>query len=78
MKDVAENLPENDIKIKDIINSLFKAINEKDVLYQLFSQFLNFDNVINSILENVKSCNESINYEITHELLLQFCPIKFN
>ena len=78
MNEIAQNLPENEIKINDIINNLFKAINEKDILYQLFSPLLNFDKVLNSILENAKKCNIDENYEITHELLIQFCPIKFN
>ena len=78
MKDLIENLPEKEIKIEDIINNLYKTINEKDVLYQLFSPYLNFEKILNSIIENANKFNSDENNEMTQELIIQFTPIKFN
>ena len=78
MNYLVEKLNEKEIKIEDIINNLCKNINKDDVLYQLFSPYLNLDKVLNSILNNAnKLCLEE-NTAITHELLIQFTPIKFN
>ena len=78
MNDLVKTLPENDININDIINNLFKTMNEKDIVYQLFSPILNFDKVLNSIMENAKKYNSDEKCEITPELIIQFHPIKFN
>ena len=71
------NLPEQETKIEDIINNLYKAISEKDILYQLFSPYLNFDKIINSILENANKFSSDENIKLTQELIIQFTPIKF-
>ena len=61
-----------------LINLLPKAFNSNEIFYELFHSILNFDKVINSILENIKKYITKVNYEINHGLLIQFSPIKFN
>ena len=81
MDDLIKLLPQNEITIDDIIDKLPKIFNPNDIFYKLFSSSLNFDNVLNSILENVKDSinnDQNLNYEITKELMIQFAPIKFN
>ena len=78
MSNLLTILPEKEISINDIINSLPKVFNSNDIFYILFSSNLNFNKVINSLIENVKNSIEFVNYEINPELIIQFSPIKFN
>ena len=80
MEDLSQLLPEqeSEINIEDIIIQLHKTFNPDEIFYKLLSKNLNFENVLNSILENVKKYNTNLNYDLTHELIIQFSPIKFN
>ena len=80
MEDLSKILPEqeNEICVEDIINKLPNTFNSDEIFYKLLSKNLNFENVLNSILENVKKYNTNLNYDLTHELIIQFSPIKFN
>ena len=73
-------LPKDEPLIIDIINLLPKTFDSKYILYKLFSSNLNFDNISNSIIENVKNYYNfgDENFQITKELLIQFSPIEFN
>ena len=44
----------------------------------MISQDLNYDKVLNLIIENVKKNSTNKIYEINKELIIQFSPIKFN
>ena len=78
MNDLLKILPKNDIKICDIINNLSKTFNTNETFYQIFPSDLNFDKVIDSIINNIKKYKDAISCELTHELIIQFTPIKFN
>ena len=81
MDDLKINLSSNEVLMSDIINILPKTFNSSEVFHKLFSQILNFNNTLNSIIENVKkyhNSNKNIKYDITQELLIQFSPVKFN
>ena len=78
MDDLLKNLEQNEIKINNIINILPKIFNSSDVFYELLSPVLNFNKILNSIIENVKKYNSTIIKEISHELIIQFSPVKFN
>ena len=78
MNDLVKLLSQKEILINEIINLLPKAFNSNEIFYELFHSILNFDKVINSILENIKKYITKVNYEINHGLLIQFSPIKFN
>ena len=78
MENLLQILPENELNICDIINQLPKTFNSNDILYNILSQELNFDKILNLIFENVKKYNKDSNYDITYELIIQFSPIKFN
>ena len=80
MQDLIEILPglNNELYLVTVIEQLPKIFNSDEAFYKLFSKSLNFDNSINLIFENVKKYNTNLNYDITHELIIQFSPIKFN
>ena len=78
MNDLLKLLPKNDIKICDIINNLSKTFNTNETFYKIFPSDLNFDKVIDSIINNIKKYKDAISCELTHELIIQFTPIKFN
>ena len=73
-------LPKDEPLIIDFINLLPKTFDSKYILYKLFSSNLNFDNISNSIIKNVKNYYNfgDENFQITKELLIQFSPIEFN
>ena len=79
MQDLTDILPESnsELSLETIINKLPKIFYSDEAFYKLFSKVLNFDNALNSIFNNVKKYNTNINYDITHELIIQFSPIKF-
>ena len=81
MDDLKSNLYSNKVLMSDIINALSKTFNSEEIFNKLFSPILSFNNILNSIIENVKKYNNSntdIKYDITQELLIQFSPVKFN
>ena len=78
MEDLVKLLTNNEPSINDIINKLPKTFNPNDTFHILFSSVLNFDKVLNSIIENFKNNNSGEEYEITKELIIQFTPPKFN
>ena len=80
MDELLKNLPADEFLITDIINSLPKTFNKSEIFSTLFSSVLNFDKTILSIFDNIKKYNNTLNTNIpiSHELLIQFSPIKFN
>ena len=78
MQDLLQFVPENNLNMFDIINQLPKVFSSNDILYNILSQELNFDKILNSILENTNKYNTNLIYDITPELIMQFSPIKFN
>ena len=54
MEDLFQFLPKNDLNISDIINKLPKIFSSNDIIYNILSQDLNFDKILNSIFKNVK------------------------
>ena len=80
LSDLLKILPQKDISIsvEDFISSLPKIFNSNDTLYKMISQDLNYDKVLNLIIENVKKNSTNKIYEINKELIIQFSPIKFN
>ena len=80
LSDLLKILPQKDISIsvEDFISTLPKIFNSNDTLYKMISQDLNYDKVLNLIIENVKKNSTNKIYEINKELIIQFSPIKFN
>ena len=78
MENLLQFLPPNDINIIDIISQLPKIFSSNEIFYNILSQSLNFDKILNSIFENIKKNNPNSIYEITPEFFIQSSPIKFN
>ena len=78
MENLLQFLPPNDINIIDIISQLPKIFSSNEIFYNILSQSLNFDKILNSIFENIKQNNPNSIYEITPEFFIQSSPIKFN
>ena len=66
----------NEIIVMDIIDNLPKIFNQNDVFYKEFGEFLEFHKILDSIFNNVKN-NEKEELIIEKDLIIQFCPIKF-
>ena len=80
MNDLLKQLPIDKLYISDVINILPKTFDENNVFFKHFSSVLNFDNILNSILDNGKKyiIESKINLQITHELIIQCTPTKFS
>ena len=80
MNDLLKQFPTDELFIDDIINILPKTFDENNIFFKQFSSVLNFDNILNSIIENAKKYNtdSKIIYQITHELIIQSIPTKFH